>query len=208
MPKAIVLTGHFSGSSKRTYYESLSKHFAQTTQLKKLYFESDKFCLGIGKDIKQTNAGGRTNFIDYVAAFEGVIGMLFGDTLRTSGTNEGNITTFVESITGTVTSGASDVTLTDGTTTLTIPASALTTGQAIVYNVVKMVDSGSGIYVSEYAYMSIAGTQTKLVQATGGFGILKLAAGINVSTISTTNLGTVVKSFRDGWADSVISHLT
>ncbi len=199
-PKSIILTGHLSGTSKLTNFRLLSKHFTQTTKLKKLYFESDKFALGIGKQIKKTHTGGRTNFIDYVASFEAIVGILFGDTEKTTGTNAGNIKTFITEITGTVTSGASDVTMTDGTVTLTIPSSKLTTGQAIVYKFIKMVDSGSGIYVSEYAYVTIAGTQTTSVAATGGFGILTLGAGTNISTVTATNLTSLVKKFRDGWS--------
>lgn len=201
-PKSLILTGHFSGTDKWTNFRFMSKHFHQTIQLKKLFFESDKFYIGIGKQIKKTHSGGRTNFIDYVAGFECIIGLLFGSTEKTSGTNAGNVETFVHEITGTVTSGASDITITDDLgNQITIPASELTTGQAIVYTLVKMVDTGSGIYISEYAYVTIAGTQTKLVQTTDGFGILKIAAGANVSTIVTTNLTSAVVKFRDAYAD-------
>lgn len=199
---SIILTGHFSGTTKWTSYRSLSKHFVQTTQLKKLYFESDKFYVGIGKQIKKTHSGGRTNFIDYVATFQPIIGILFGDTSRTSGTNAGNVTTYVTQIAGSVTDGASDVVLSDALgNAVTIPAAALSTSDAIVYQLVVMVDSGSGIYVSEYAYVTINGTQTKLVQTTDGFGILQIAAAANVSTITTSNLSTVTVTFRDGYAD-------
>jgi len=201
-PKKLVLQGHFSGSSKLTSYRSLAKHFSEDYKLKKFYFESDKFALGVGRSCKQTNAGGRTNFIDYVANFESIIGILLGDTEKTSGTNAGDVTTFVTEITGTVTSGASDIVLTDAFgNQVTIPSSALTTGQAIVYKLVQMVDSGSGIYVSEYAYVTIAGTQTRTVQTTGGFGLLQLAAAANITTVTTTNLTNPVKKFRDGWSD-------
>lgn len=199
-PKTIILTGHMSGSSKETNFRALSKHFVQTTKLKKLYFESDKFALGVGLQVKKTHSGGRTNFIDYVATFQTIIGLLLDNTEETTGTNDGNVTTYVTSITGTVTSGASDITMTDGTVTLTIPAASLTTGQAIAYNLVKMVDSGSGILVSEYGYVSIAGVQTRTVAVTGGFGLLTLAAGANISAVSTTNMTTSVISYRDGWS--------
>jgi len=198
-PKKLVLQGHFSGSSKLTSYRSLAKHFSEDYKLKKFYFESDKFWLGVGKQCKRTHSGGRTNFIDYVALFEPIVGVIFGDTQRTSGTNEGNIPTYVEEITGTVTSGASDIVLSDGTNEITIPAASLTTGQAIVFNFVKMVTTGGGIYTSEPNYVSVAGTQINTVQATGGNGRLKLAATANVTTITTTNLTSAVKKFRDGW---------
>jgi len=201
-PKSILLTGHLSGTSKRTNWQALSKHFMQTTLLKKLYYESDKFHLGIGKQIKRTEVGGRTNFIDYVATFEAIIGILFGNTAKTSGTNGGNATTFVTNITGTITSGASDLVISDNLgNEITIAAAKLTTGHAFTYALVQMVDSGSGISVSEYAYCELNSTQTKNVQTTDGFGLLQIAAGANVSTISVTNLSSAVVTFRDGYYD-------
>jgi hypothetical protein len=200
-PKAMVLTGHFNGASKRTSYRSMAKHFQETTLLKKLYWETDKFYLGIGRQAKETNSGGRTNFVDYVATFEAILGILLDDTEATSGTNGGDVTTFVTEITGTVTNGASAVTMTDALgNSISIPAAALSTSDAIVYKLVQMVDSGSGIFVSEYAYVTIQGTQTRQVSTTGGFGLLQLAAGANISTVTTTNLSSVVKKFRNGWS--------
>lgn len=198
-PKQIVLTGHFDGANKFTNYRGLAVHFTENHKLKKLYWESDKFYLGIGKSIKQTNSGGRTNFIDYVSTFETVIGILFGNTQKTSGTNDGNVTTFIEEITGTVTSGASNITVTDGTNSYLIPATSLTTGQAIVIKFVHMVDSGNGIYVTEFRYCTVAGTQIKTVQTSAGSGIIQLGAGLNVSTITVANLTNAVVKFRDGW---------
>jgi len=200
-PKTIVMAGHFDGTTKNTNYQALSKHFSQNHLLKKLYWETDKFHLGVGRQIKKTHAGGRTNFIDYVCTFETILGFLMGNTQRTSGTNAGNVTTLVEEITGTVTSGASDITITDNHgNQITIPSSQLTTGQAIVYKLVSMVDSGDGIYVSEYNYVTIATVQTRAVQVTDGFGILEIDAAENVSTISSTNLSTAVVKFRDGFS--------
>lgn len=198
--RSVVLTGHFSGASKRTYYQNMSKHFMDSHLLKKLYFQSDKFLLGVGSGCKETDDGARQNFIDYVASFDAVCGILFGDTQKTSGTNAGNVTTFVESITGTVTDGASDVVLSDGTTTITINSSAVSTNDAIVYSFVKMVSASGGIYTSEYAYVSVNGTQTKKVKITGGTGVLELAAGANITTVTTSNLTNPVKTFRDGWS--------
>ncbi len=201
-PISIVLTGQFNGANRFTNYRLLSKHFVQTTLLKKLFFESDKFYLGIGKQIKKTHVGTRTMFIDYVATFETIIGMLFSDTEKTSGTNAGNVNTFVTEITGTVTNGSNPIVISDALgNQINIPASVLTTGQAIVYNLVKMVDSGDSIFVSEYLYVSIAGTQTKAVSAVTGFGLLQVAPGANISTVTTTNLTNPVKKFRDGYSD-------
>jgi len=199
-PKSIILTGHFSGASRLSNYRSLAKHFQENQKLKKMYFESDKFLLGIGRQCKKTHVGSRTNFIDYVASFDTIIGILFGDTQRTSGTNEGDVTTFVEEIKGDY-DGSGDVTATDVLgNSWKIPASALTLNQEVIVKFVSMVDSGSGIYVSEYNYATIAGSQTKRIQTTGGFGLIQLAAGANMTTITITNLTSQVVKFRDGWS--------
>ena len=195
-PKSIVLTGNFFGSSKNTNYRTLSGHFIENTKLKKLYFETDKFYLGFGKEIKKTHSSGRTNFVDYVATFETLIGVLLDDTLQTHTdggaevTNSGNVTTFVEEIAGTVTSGASDIVISDsvGINQITIPAASLTTGQAVVVTFVKMVDSGDGVFVSEYNYTTVAGSQIKTVKTTDGFGIIQVAAAGTTADITVTNM--------------------
>ena len=195
-PKNIILTGQFNGSSKVTNYRTLSGHFMENFKLKKLYFESDKFYLGVGKLIKKTHSGGRTNFLDYVATFETLIGVIFDNTqlTHTNGgaevTNAGNVTTFIEEISGDVTSGASDIVITDtvGVNQITIPAGSLTTGQTVVVTFVKMVDSGDGVFVSEYNYTTVAGSQIKTVKTTDGFGIIQLGAGRTTADISVTNL--------------------
>ena len=206
-PKMVVLTGHFQGTSKNTNYLLLAKHFSESQKLKKLNWESGKFYLGVGNNIKKTHSGGRTNFIDYVANFQTIIGILFDGTQQTytnggaHKTNSGNVTTFIEEIAGDVTSGASDVVISDGLgNEITIPAASLTTGQAIIIKFVEMVDSGDGVYVTEYNYTTIAGTQTNSVQTTDGLGLLQLAAGLTTSTLSVSNLdaGWTAK-LRNGW---------
>lgn len=207
-PKQIVITGHFFGSSKNTNYSTLAGHFIENIKLKKLYFDSDKFYLGFGKEIKKTHSGGRTNFLDYVATFETVIGVLFDNTQQTyteggaHKTNSGNTTTFIEEISGTVTSGASDIVISDGIgNQITIPAASLTTGQAVVVTFVKMVDSGDGIYITEYNYTTVAGTQIKTVRTDTGFGIIQLAASATTSTLSISNLdASYTVKFRNAYA--------
>ncbi len=200
-PKSIVLQGHFDGSTKETDYRNLSKHFSQNDKLKKLFFETNKFYLGVGDNIKKTHTGSRTNFIDYVANFKTILGILLGDTEKSTGTNAGNIRTFITEVTGTVTSGATDVTITDNHgNQLTIPSSAIATSDSIVIKLVSMVDSGDGVFISEYNFTTINGTQTRRVSVTDGFGILVLDAAENVSTITTTNLTSAVVKFRDGFS--------
>jgi hypothetical protein len=198
-PKVVVLTGHTSGTNIWTDFRAIGKHVAQSAQIKKLYFESDKFLLVIGKQIKQVHTGGRSMFIDYVATFQSLIGILFGETAKTTGTNGGTATTYIESITGTVTTGGSDITITDGTNSFKVITSGGDTGSAFVFSLVKMADSGRGISVSEYRYCTIAGTRTRNISTTAGTGFPVLAYGINVTTIITTNLTTPIVTYRDGY---------
>ena len=190
----IILTGHFSGTSKWTNFRLLSKHFRQTTRLKKLLFESDKFYLGVGKQVKKTHSSGRTNFIDYVASFDTVMAILFSTTEKTSGTNGGNIDTFVTRIHGTY-DGTGEVTLKDNEgNTMTIPATEFSGTEKVLYEMVRMTHSGKGIYVSEYGVCSLeadSGTTTtttsnKLVDTSG-----------TPDFSSTVNVGDIVHNTTD-----------
>lgn len=210
MPKSVVLTGHFNGTNKNTNYRTLSGHFMENFKLKKLYFDSNRFYLGVGRQIKKTHSSGRTNFLDYVATFETIIGVLFNDTQTTftqggaDKTNNGNVTTFIEEISGTVTNGANPIVISDNLgNEITIPATSLTTGQAVIIKFVEMVDSGDGVYVSEYNYTTVAGSQIKTVRTTDGFGMLQLAAGESISdmTLGSINLdATYTIKFRDAYS--------
>ena len=205
-PKSIVLVGHFDGATKLTSYRSLAKHVSENHKLKKLYWESNKFYLCVGRQIKQTNTGGRTNFIDYVCSFETIIGILFGNTQKTTGTNAGNVNTFIESITGQY-DGSGDMVISDNLgNSVTIPEASFSGKPYFKFYFVKMVDAGGGIYVSEYNYFEVCATvggtytQIKTIKTTAGSGMLQLASGANVSTITITNYtGTPVVTFRDGW---------
>ena len=201
-PRTIILAGEFHGSSKITYYRSMAKHFRETTKLKKLVWESGKFYLGLGKSVKQTNVGGRTNFIDYVVSFQTLIGLLWSTTQKTSGTNEGNATTYVEQITGTVNNGAVDVTFADNHgTTRTIAAADLATGDVLTYYFVYMADQGGGVYMTNYHYINRlrSGVNTQITSEKIGDGRLKIDAAENVSTITPTNLTASSIKFRDAW---------
>ena len=205
-PREIVLTGHFSGSSKETYYRELSKTIAEK-KIKMLNFHGDKFYLCIPKQVKRTSSGGRTNFIDYVVTFETIIHILFGSTLRTSGTNAGDATTYIQRIDGRVSNGTLNVVISDALgNQFTIPQTSLDTGDYIRVELVEFVDDGSGFMSTEYIWVK-KGTDGvhytaigKYIQNTGYSCFLQLAVGANISTITTTNLTSVTKYFRDGWS--------
>lgn len=204
-PKTIVLQGHLFGSSRAANYREIAKHFIfEDDKLKKLYFEDDKFYLGLGMSARKTNSGEKVGFIDYVATFKQLVPVLFSDTQKTgtSGspqTNAGNFFTYVEEITGTVTDGSADITFTDSTgLVLTIPASKLTTGQAISLKLVYMADVGNVAKYSYYNYLTIAGSAVNGLKSSG-LGSLRIAEGASSSTISITNLSGYSIKFRDGY---------
>lgn len=207
LPKIEGIAGSLYGEDKNEEYEELSKHFAyEDNKLKKLYWKTDRFYLGIGQGCKQANNAGRTNFIDYAAAFKVLIQQLFSDTQKTGTasspeTNEGNITTYIEEITGTIISGASDLVIGDSVgNEITIPSSKLTTGQSFILKLVKMVDSGSGVFVSEYNYVTLDGTRERSVQSSEGLGYLQLESTKDTSDITVTNLTSYSIKFRDGYS--------
>jgi hypothetical protein len=206
-PSSVIITGHFSGVDRWTNYRKLSKHFSENNKLKKLFFESDKFYLGVGKQLKKTHSGERTNFIDYVGMFQCVIGKVFGNTLKTTGTNEGNSFTYVSELTARVTSGASNIVLSDGLgTSITIKSGAFATNNYIKYELVTMLGGGDGSFVSEYRVISISTdgttfTRTIDVTSTALSGLLMLDSGANVSTIGASNTYDLVVKFRDGYSD-------
>ncbi|MDI3476931.1 MAG: hypothetical protein PWQ59_456 [Thermoanaerobacterium sp.] len=204
-PITYVLQGFFDGDQKWTNYRNLAKHIHETDKLKKLYFESDKFAVVIGKDIKRTHSGGRTNFIDYVATLESPIEILFGDTLKDNSveaeTNDGDVTTFIEKITGTVTDGNQDIVLSDAIgNRIKIDSSHLTTGHNIVMRLLTFTKGTTNIYKTKYCYVLDTSTGAELTTITTGFGVLKLAAGASTSTISISNLSSPVIYFRDGYS--------
>lgn len=201
-PKTLILSGYFAGTNKMTDYRLLAKHFTEA-KIKKLYFETDKFYLGVGKNIKQTQTGGRTNFTDYVASFQTFLGILLGDTEKTSGTNAGNTITYVTSITGHYT-GSGSVVITDGfSNTITATAGVFSGKPYWHYYLIKLIDAGSQVLYSEWGYFEVAatagGTYTQAAVSHSPLAILKLDVGANISTVSVTNSDTIVKSFRDGW---------
>lgn len=203
-PKRIVLTGHFSGDDKETNYKALSK-FQFSKELQRLYFASDRYYLGFLRTCKKTYGGGRTNFIDYVATFETISSVIFGDTQRTSGINAGNITTFVEEITGQH-DGAGDIVLSDGTNDVTIAEADLVGNAYFRYSFVKMISSGTAgqISISKFGVIEVddnAGFTSPTYVTSQITGLLQLAAAANITTVTATNVtGTPTKKFRDGYS--------
>ena len=198
--KKIVFNGSFFGTSKNSNYQTLSRHFMENTKLKKFYWESNKFYLGVGKDIKKTHSGGRTNFIDYVATFEAIIGILFSDTLKvhTNGgahqTNAGNVTTFIEEINGTITNGSANLVISDDIgTTLTLVAANFNTGDEILLRLVKTISTdGDGIFFTEFEQIGVF-TDSGTTSSTSSFKLIQ--SGQNF--VSTVNIGDIIKNTTD-----------
>lgn len=199
--KQIVLSGHFSGSTRNDDYESLSG-FQFSKELQRLYFSSDRYYLGFLTRCKKTHSGGRTNFVDYVATFQTVTSVLFDDTEKTVGTNDGNITTFVQEVVGQH-DGAGDVVLTDDLgNDITIKESDLTSNEYFRYSFVQMIESGSGLNISKFATIEVddnASFTSPTFITSKTIGLLKLESGANITTVTATNItGGLTSKFRDG----------
>lgn len=203
-PVSFILQGFFYGTNRWTNYRKLSAHIHDTKNLKKLYFESDKFAIVVGKQIKRTNTGGRTNFVDYVATLESPFGILFGNTLNDNSggadTNDGDVTTFIEKITGTY-DGSGDIVIEDDFgNKVTIQAADVSASDEITIRLVSMQDIGSNQYGTTFSYCYNDTTSTEINPITDGQGVIKLASGASTTTISISNLTSSTIYFRDGWS--------
>lgn len=183
--RSIIMTGHFSGASKATHYQDLSKH-VNDYKLKKLYFSSDKFYIVIPQQVKKTNSGGRTNFIDYVASFISPFGILFSDAQKNGGKtsaedNEGNVQTLIEKIiTTSVTSGNTYTYKDKAGNGFKFKANA--SGTATIY-LIYQVDYGNDSYMTEFFHCLIGSTKQVLTLATEGQSmVLRLDAGETLNT--------------------------
>jgi len=209
-----VIAGHFDGTNKESHYRSLAEHF-NSNKLKKLYFGSDKFMIVIPQGIKRTYTGGRTNFIDYVATFTSPFGILFDDTQKDGAyngtgddnTNEGNVSTPIEKITGTVT-GGSKVTITDkkgNGFTLTARGSGTVDFQMLL---ITMENVGSDNYITSYLQVETDSTITAVKTANISKSmLLRLDSNEDLDTRFNTGYASIVGFssgptfyWRDGWS--------
>ena len=64
-----------------------------------------------------------------------------------------------------------------------------------------MVDSGDGIFVTEYNFTTVAGSQIGTARTTDGFGLIQLEAAADTSDLTVTNLdaGYTIK-FRNAYS--------
>lgn len=200
-----VITGHMSGTNKNTNFRSLAAHF-NSNKIKRLFFGTDKFMIMIPQTIKRTFAGGRTNFIDYVATFSSPFGLLFDNTQQSGAynsalTNAGNVATPIEKITGSVTSGQ-QVTIADKDGNgFTFTANA--SGTMTMY-LVTMLNLGSDIYITNYLYV-LVGTTPQVVKSanTNKSQMIQVASGQSIATLFTAGTITNITPtfyWRSGWS--------
>jgi len=219
-PVPIYFSGHFFGTSKRVYLNSLGSHIFDK-QLKKLYFGSDRFGLCFGDDLKETNTGQKTNFIDYVGNLIMPITILQGNTQRsdiyngaawTTGTvvNAGEYWTFIEKIVMVLDGSGSagdTITIRDNSSHgIKITLNAYSENDVLTLYLVKVNNIGtSELVTTEYWYCDQDGTKAKRVTNSADKGMnLILQQGENVNTLGFTFAGTGgVKTyavyFRDGY---------
>lgn len=199
-----VLSGHFSGSTKNADFKKLKKN-VNDNKIKKLYFSDDQFAIVFGRTCNEVNAGGRTNMIDYVAGFVSPFGLLFGDTEKsggssdTSNTNEGDVATPIEKITGSVTSGQTVVIEdADGNG---ITFTAVDTG-TFTLRLIYLEELGGGDVFTEYYYADVDGAAQKIQRSNNDkTQILTIEPGDDLSTtFSGATITNITPTFyyRDG----------
>lgn len=204
---AIGINGHFDGANKNTDYRSLVKQINSPTMLR-LYFENshDKFYLCTGSAIQKVPAGTRPLHTDYVGNFFSPFGILFDDTQQngsktSSNSNDGDMVTPIEKITGSVTNGQT-VTIKDKNDNgFLFIADATGT---MTYRIIKIVSPDNVTHMAQYMYVDIDGTEQPIkVASTSGSEMLMLEPGESLNDIFTggtvTNI-TPTFYFRNGWA--------
>ncbi len=202
----LAITGHFDGVTKNDTYRELGRH-CNSNKLKKLFFADDKFYIVIPQECKRTHSGGRTNFIDYVASFVSPFGIMFSNTQKSgnassSEENEGNVSTPIEKITGTVTSGSLVTIETGDGDGFTFTPSV--SGTVTIY-LIKMNSMGNDNYFSEYLYTEINGDQQHLnIKNSDKTMFIKLDPTDSLNDIfsggSVSGITSPTFYFRDGYS--------
>lgn len=217
-PKKIVMNGHFTKSDKRENYNKLASHL-RDKRLKKLYFADDRFYIGIGSDIKQTNTGSRQNFIDYVASFNSIVGIVQGNTQRrgvydvgtstwsNTDTNQGNTTNFVEYVNITLGSGGSSgdtVTISDNQGNgITITLDSYNEDDILTLSMITTRDIGNNIVATKIFDADLKGNAQTTERAAGKKSkFLEIVPEENIDTFSLSETASVKEYevlFRDGY---------
>ena len=78
-PRTFMLKGHLHGTDKITNLNTLANHIFETG-MKRFYYANDRFFYCFGGDLKHTFQGGRTNFVDFVAALITPLPFAYDDT--------------------------------------------------------------------------------------------------------------------------------
>jgi hypothetical protein len=203
----IALNGHFDGTTKNTDYRNLVRK-VNSPKMLKLYFENNnnKFYLCTGATVQKVPTGTRPLHTDYVANFFSPFGILFDATQQSgaynsSNKNDGDIIIPIETITGSVTSGAA-VTIKDKNNngfTFTPSGSGTMT-----YKIIKITSGDNTTYLSEYMHVEVGGV-TQIIQnaSVSGDLILKLNPGESLNDIFAAGTITGITAtfyFRNGWS--------
>ena len=218
-PKSLVLSGTLSSSSKHTNYGLLAKHIMEA-KLKKVFFKSDRFYISLGDQIKQTNSGGRTNFLDYVSTINCPVGLAFSNTQKDdtydgsnwsggSVVNSGTTSTFIEKIVVTLdTSGsaADTVIIADNHDNgITVTLDAYSEDDTLTIYFITLIEN---IRIKStkywYCYQSSSGGASIIreITSTKNSLDLQLEPAENVNTLSfsgTANVKTYKVYFRDAY---------
>jgi hypothetical protein len=203
----IGLNGHFDGATKNSDYRSLVKKVNDPI-IMKLYFENsnDKFYLCVGNTVQKVPAGTRPLLVDYVANFFSPFGILFDETTQDGGStgsesNDGNVVTPMEFITGAVVSGV-PVTIKDGNDN-GFTFTPDTTG-TMIYHLIKLVDEGSDIFFTDFLRVEVEGN-VQIVKNASTSADFMLRVNPGESLNDTFSGGTITGItptffFRNGWS--------
>ena len=194
--RKIVLTGETYGSSKVSNFNNLAAQIHDNS-VKRLWISDTRFYNVLGSDIRRTDTGGRTNFIDYVASLDCVTPYALSSTAdtytwtttgnakttlndATSGSsgafeNAGNapafITWTIENASG---SAITKIEIGDTNDYATSPhkitwAGSLTAGNTLTIHVFKYASSGTRGTFKEmrFDYATVSGTKTGNVTIDG-----------------------------------------
>jgi len=201
------LNGHFNGSSKNSNYRALVNK-VNSPSFQKLFFQNDrdKFYLCTGISIQKVPAGTRPLMVDYVTSYFSPFGMLFDATQQSglkngSDSNDGDIVTPIEEITGTVVSGAAVVIKdANGNGFQFTPTGSGT----MTYSIIKVTSEDNTTFLTEYMYIEVNGVRQvgRIADSSGDF-MLKLEVGESLNDIFAAGTVTGITptfKFRNGWA--------
>lgn len=216
-PKNLSIQGYFTGANKLTDWNTLLE-LSSSPNLKKFFFESDRFYLVMGSQFKQNRTGGRNNFLDYVGSMFTPIPFVFSDTLKVANTtdgganwtggtqtNAGSHKTFIEQVIVTLNENGSPTTfiidsVNNGGITVSLPVTVL---NDILKIVLVTMEDNNGYKTSEYWFTTLNNVQVQRAISTGkselNLSLLPTQQVDSLKIDGTASFSNVEVKFRDSF---------